>query len=87
MLTSQQRLKDVVSLDFTLSKWFDIGKACLGIQLSAKNLLGTSNILSGYEQNRVRRVTTINGSALESFANRVLYNYPRLFYLGITLRI
>lgn len=87
ILTSQQRLKDVVSLDFTLSKWFDIGKASLGIQLSAKNLLGTSNILSGYEQNRVRRVTTINGSALEPFANRVLYNYPRLFYLGITLRI
>ena len=86
-LLSQQHLRDVVGIDLNISKWFNFERMTLGIQLSVRNLLGNNYISSGYEQNRVRRTTIINGAELEPFANRISYGYPRLFYLGITLRI
>lgn len=87
MLMSQQRLDDNLGIDFSLSKWFNFDKLSLGIQFTTRNLLGNSNILSGYEQNRVRRITIQNRTHLEPFDNRVTYGYPRQFYLSITLRI
>lgn len=86
-LLRQQSLGDVVNVDFTLSKWFEIGDSSLGVQLSVRNLLGGSDIQRGYEQNRVRVVNIQNRRHIEPFANRLTYGYPRTFYLSITLRM
>lgn len=87
LLMSQQRIDDAFGLDVTLSKWFNLDKFSLGIQFSARNLLGTNNIASGYEQNRVRQIVIQNRTHLEPFDSRITYGYPRQFYLSITLRI
>lgn len=86
-LLRQQSLGDVVNVDFTLSKWFEIGDSSLGVQLSVRNLLGSSDIQRGYEQNRVRVVNIQNRRHIEPFADRLTYGYPRTFYLSITLRM
>jgi hypothetical protein len=86
-LLQQQNLGDVVNVDFTLSKWFEIGDSSLGVQLSVRNLLGSSDIQRGYEQNRVRVVNIQNRRHVEPFADRLTYGYPRTFYLSITLRM
>lgn len=86
-LLRQQSLGDVVNVDFTLSKWFEIGDSSLGVQLSVRNLLGGSDIQRGYEQNRVRVVNIQNRRHIEPFADRLTYGYPRTFYLSITLRM
>jgi hypothetical protein len=86
-LLKQQSLGDVVNVDFTLSKWFEIGDSSLGVQLSVRNLLGGSDIQRGYEQNRVRVVNIQNRRHVEPFADRLTYGYPRTFYLSITLRM
>lgn len=86
-LLDHQRLGDIVSIDFGLAKWIDFEKMSLGIQFYTRNILGTNNIVRGYEQNRIRRITIQNRTHMEAFDNRLTYGYPRTFYLGISLRI
>ena len=85
-LMSQQHLGDIFGIDLSISKWINFEKSALGIQFSIRNLLGSSNIIGGYEQNRIRRVTIPNGTILEPFDARMTYGYPRLFYLSLALR-
>ena len=87
VLLEQQRLEDVVNVDFSIAKWFEFGDRSLGVQLSVRNLLGGSDIQRGYEQNRVRVVNIQNRRHVEPFADRLTYGYPRTFYLSLTLRM
>ena len=87
VLLEQQRLEDVVNVDFSVAKWFEFGDRSLGVQLSVRNLLGGSDIQRGYEQNRVRVVNIQNRRHVEPFADRLTYGYPRTIYLSITLRM
>ena len=82
----QQRFDDIFGIDISLSKWFNFNDISLGFQFSIHNLLGQSSVSGGFEQNRVQRLSTPNGGALQPFANRITYGYPRLYSFSISLR-
>lgn len=86
ILKSQQRLPDAFSLNLSLSKRIKLkNRTSLYVQLSANNLLGSSFIRDGYEQNRIRRTIIQNRTHVAPFANRLTYDYPRTFYLAVAL--
>lgn len=86
MLCAQQRLRDAATLDLSLSKSFRFESGCyLRLQLDVRNILGATIIRDGYEQNRVRQMTTYGQSHLQPFDNRLRYAYPRTFYLSVGL--
>ncbi|MBQ8494066.1 MAG: hypothetical protein IJ464_07325 [Alistipes sp.] len=86
MLSSEEHLDDAVMLDATLSKRIKLkGDLRLNIQLSARNLLGSSHVRNGSEQSRIRRTTTAGRTFITPFANRLTYTYPRTFYLAASL--
>lgn len=85
-LLKQQRLPDAATLDITLSKRFKFSNnTSLSIQLSARNILGSSVVYSAYEENRISRRTVGSRTDIAPFANRLTYAYPRLFSLSASL--
>ena len=44
---NQQRLNDAVTVDASVSRWFNIGHSRLSLTLSVKNLLGMKDIVYG----------------------------------------
>ena len=86
LLKQQQRLPDAATLDITLSKRFKFSNnTSLSIQLSARNILGSSVVYSAYEENRISRHKVGNRTDIAPFANRLTYAYPRLFSLSASL--
>jgi hypothetical protein len=85
-LEYQERLGDAVTLGLSVGKSFDIGeKLWLNVSLSVDNILNSSIISGGYEQNRVRRTSGGYYTSLRPFAGRVSYAYGRLFRLNVSL--
>ena len=71
-LLSQQSLGGAVSLNLSLSRSFRFsGGRWLSVRLTADNLLGTNNIGSGYEQNRIRKVVISQREHVRPFAINV----------------
>lgn len=86
-LDMQQRLPGSATIDLALSKYFKLSaKSSLSIQLSARNILGSNVVYSGYEENRISLRRVGNRTDVSPFANRLSYAYPRLITIAISLR-
>lgn len=78
---SQQRLNDAVTVDASLSKWFDIRGKRLSLTLSVRNLLGSRDIVyGGYEQLRIRNYMSASQRVYAPLPNNITYSYPRTYY-------
>ena len=85
-LKNQQRLPDAATIDVAVSKRIKFNDALsLNIQLSVRNLLGSSVVYSAYEENRVSHYKVGNRTYIAPFANRMMYAYPYLFSLSASL--
>jgi hypothetical protein len=85
-LNFQQRLPDAATIDLALSKYFSLTDRCsLGIQISARNILGSNIIYSGYEESRISLRRVGSRTDIAPFANRLSYAYPRLFSFSASL--
>ena len=85
-LNLQQRLPDAATIDLALSKYFRLTDRCsLGIQISARNILGNNIIYSGYEESRISLRKVGSRTDIAPFANRLSYAYPRLFSFSASL--
>lgn len=85
-LKHQDRLPDAATLDLALSKHIKFNDdLSLNIQISARNLLGSSVIYSSYEESRISLHKAGYRTNISPFANRVLYAYPHLFSLSVSL--
>ena len=78
---SQQRLNDAITVDASLSKWFDIRGKRLSLTLSVRNLLDSRDIVyGGYEQLRIRNYMSASQRVYAPLANNISYSYPRTYY-------
>lgn len=83
-MLEQQRLRDATSLGLSLSKSFKLEQGrWLSLRLSVDNVLGASNIYSGYEQHRIRKVQIAEREHVRPFANKVMYGYGRTCRINI----
>jgi hypothetical protein len=86
VLKSQQRINDAVSLGINLGKSFRFkNRLWLSLYFSVDNLLNSKMIYGGYEQHRVRRISSGYYSSTEPFANKLSYAYGRVFRLSVSL--
>ena len=87
-LISQARLSDAVTLDASLSRWFNVGRSRLSATLSVRNLLGNRSIeYSGYEQSRIRNYQSGANRVYLPMDDVVMYSYPRTFYAVISWKL
>ena len=78
---NQERLGDAVSVDASLSKWFNIGRTRLSLTVSVRNLLGNENIVYGaYEQSRIKNFVSASQRVYAPQPNIMTYAYPRTWY-------
>ena len=85
-LNFQQHLPNTATIDLALSKYIKLGDECsLSLQLSARNILGSNIIYSGYEENRISLRKVGSRTDISPFANRLSYAYPRLISLAASL--
>lgn len=74
----QQRLNDALTVDASLSRWFNIGQSRLSFTLSVNNLLGKRDIIyGGYEQSRIRNYMSGSQRVYAPQQNIITYGYPR----------
>lgn len=86
MMLGQQRLRPATSLGLSLSKSFSFGERCwLSVRLNVDNVLGATNIYSGYEQHRILRVSEGNRTHVRPFANKLMYGYGRTFRVNLSV--
>ena len=78
---NQEQLDDAVSVDASLSKWFNIGRTRLSLTISVRNLLGDENIVYGaYEQSRIKNFVSASQRVYAPQPNITTYAYPRTWY-------
>ena len=84
----QQRLRDAVTVDASLSRWFDIGRSRLAFTLSVRNLLGTDDIVyGGYESSRIRNYRSGTQLIYTPQDNMLTYAYPRTYYVVVSWKM
>lgn len=84
-LMTQRKLPVATSVDLNLRKEFEFDEERkLVLSMSVRNLLGDRWITSGYESNRMRRVTTDYFTRLVPNADVITYSYPQTFYFSLT---
>lgn len=82
---SQQRLNDAVTVDASISRWFNIGESRLSLTLMANNLLGNSDIVyGGYESSRIRNYRSGDRRIYAPQDDVLTYAYPRSFYAVVS---
>ncbi len=82
---SQNRLRDAVTVDTSVSRWFNIGASRLSLTLSVRNLLGHKDIVyGGYESSRMRNYMSGAQRIYTPQDDVVTYAYPRTFYGVVT---
>ena len=85
-LRYQQNLGAAASLGVNVAKSFRFGDGVwMSVQFSVDNLLNSKMIYGGYEQHRVRSISSGNFSSVEPFANKLSYAYGRTFRLSVSL--
>ena len=82
---TQHRLPDAVTLDASLSRWFDIGQTRLSLTLSVSNLLGNRNIIyGGYESSRIRNYMSGARRIYSPQDDQLRYAYGRTYYAVVS---
>lgn len=78
---SQSRLRDAVTVDVSVSRWFRVGESRLSLTLMVRNLLDARNIVyDGYEPSRIRHYKSGANRVYAPQDDVVTYAYPRTFY-------
>lgn len=81
----QRRLDDAVTMDASLSRWFNIGRSRLSLTLSVRNLLGSRDIVyGGYESSRIRNYRSGAQRIYLPQDDVLTYAYPRTYYAVVT---
>lgn len=82
---TQRRLPNAVTLDASLSRWFDIGQTRLSLTLSVSNLLGNRNIIyGGYESSRIRNYMSGARRIYSPQDDQLRYAYGRTYYAVVS---
>ncbi len=77
----QQRFDDAMTLDASISRWFNLRHCRLSLTLAARNLLGQRDIVyGGYEQSRIRNYMSGSQRIYAPQPNIITYSYPRTWY-------
>lgn len=77
----QRRLDDAVTVDASVSRWFNIGHSRLSLTLSVRNLLGQRDVVyGGYESSRIRNYMSGARRVYMPQDDVLTYAYPRTFY-------
>ena len=77
----QQRFDDAMTLDASISRWFNLRHCRLSLTLAALNLLGQRDIVyGGYEQSRIRNYMSGSQRIYAPQPNIITYSYPRTWY-------
>ena len=85
---SQNRLGDAVTVDASLSRWFNIGASRLSLTLSVRNLLGSRNIVyGGYESSRIRNYMSGAQRIYAPQDDVLTYAYPRTYYVVVSWKM
>ena len=85
---SQNRLGDAVTVDTSLSRWFNIGASRLSLTLSVRNLLGSRNIVyGGYESSRIRNYMSGAQRIYAPQDDVLTYAYPRTYYVVVSWKM
>ncbi len=85
--TSQERLPDAFTLGASLSKGFVLKRGYLRVAASARNLLSSGIIYSGYEQMRIMRQGSGINRVLLPFPSKYLRSYPLTWSLTVSYRL
>lgn len=85
--TDQERLPDAFTLGLSVSKGFVLKRGYLRLAASARNLLGTGIIYSGYEQMRILRSGSGINRTLVPFPSKYLWGYPMTWNFTVSYRI
>jgi outer membrane receptor protein involved in Fe transport len=81
----QGRLGDAVTVDASLSRWFNIGRSRLSLTLSVRNLLGEKDIVyGGYESSRIRNYMSGAQRIYTPQDDVLTYSYPRTYYAVVS---
>lgn len=84
----QGRLDDAITVDASLSRWFDIGRSRLALTLSVRNMLGTDNIVyGGYESSRIRNYRSGSQRIYTPQDDMLTYAYPRTYYVVVSWKM
>lgn len=82
---SQRRLNDAVTVDASVSRWFNIGRSRLSLTLSVRNLLCNDDIIyGGYESSRIRNYMSGARRIYTPQDDILTYAYPRTYYAVIS---
>ena len=85
---SKNRLGDAVTVDASLSRWFNIGASRLSLTLSVRNLLGSRNIVyGGYESSRIRNYMSGAQRIYAPQDDVLTYAYPRTYYVVVSWKM
>ena len=77
----QQRFDDAMTIDASISRWFNLRHCRLSLTLAARNLLGQRDIVyGGYEQSRIRNYMSGSQRIYAPQPNIITYSYPRTWY-------
>ncbi|MBR4994809.1 MAG: TonB-dependent receptor [Alistipes sp.] len=84
---TQQRLDDAITVDASLSRWFNIGRQRLSLTLSVRNLLDNKDIVyGGYESSRIRHYKSGARDIYSPQDDILTYAYPRTFYAVVSYK-
>lgn len=85
---AQSRLSDAVTMDASVSRWFNLGRGRLSLTLSVRNLLGNCGIeYGGYEQSRIRNYQSGENRIFMPMDDIVTYDYGRSYYAVISFKL
>ena len=85
---AQSRLSDAVTMDASVSRWFNLGRGRLSLTLSVRNLLGNCGIeYGGYEQSRIRNYQSGENRIFMPMDDIVTYAYGRSYYAVISFKL
>lgn len=77
----QRQLDNALSVDASLSRWFNIGRSRLSLTLSVRNLLGSRDVVyGGYEQSRIRNYMSASQRIYAPMPDIITHSYPRTWY-------
>jgi hypothetical protein len=85
--TEQERLGDAFTLGVSLSKGFVVGRGYLRVAASARNILNSAIIYSGYEQMRILRSGSGINRTLLPFPSKYLWSYPATWSFTVSYSI
>lgn len=86
-LIAQQPTRHGVAVEARVAKSFRFrGGTNLWVQLSLNNLLNSDIVYSGYEQNRIRRISSAYRNIIRPFDDKLTYAYPCNFRLSVSYR-